>query len=225
MAQPDGTSLVSGYLFTGTQPAGQPLLSSFQVDPPAAVKALAEYDISRSDFLAQSSASANLAAPRLPVDAGQLVLAAQATLAIGGSVVSRTPAGGQGSLVDIASPSDILVAGSEADLSQVSGSTLVLSAAGLSAFGADSLLLGGFRGQTTTAGTPVTVTTSSLTVDNAGAGNELAGPDLILVSNDELTLASGAQLEQGSRVLSTPAQDLVLGNAGTAAAATALSCG
>jgi filamentous hemagglutinin family protein len=218
-ALPAGGSLVEGYLLNGlAPPSGQSLMTSFQVDPPSVVKGLAEYDtLSGSTFFSQSATSAGIAVPRLPIDAGQLVLAAEATLSVDGSVVSNTPAGGLGSLVDIASPSNILIAGSDADLSQVPTSTLVLDSANLSAFGADSLLIGGYRGDTTSSGTAVTVTTGSLTVDNSGAGNALTGPDVILVSNDELTLDAGAQVEQGSRVLSSAGQDLVFGTSGVAA--------
>jgi filamentous hemagglutinin len=218
LAQPDGSSIVPGFLLNGTNPpaSGQPLLSLFMVDPPAVVQELADYTIySGTTYLGQSAAAANTAIPRLPVDAGQLVLAAEATLNIGGSVISNVPPGGLGSLVDIASPNDILIAGTDADLSQVPSSTLVLSASGLSGFGADSLLIGGYRGQATTVGTPVTVTTDDLTVDNAGAGNALTGPDVILASNDNLTLDADSQIEQ-ARTLSSAAPTLVLGQAGVA---------
>jgi filamentous hemagglutinin len=213
---PDGSSYVPGYIVNGLNPSsGQSLVSSFQVDPPAVVQKLGEYDLSSgTTFFAQNATSANVAVPRLPIDAGQLVLAAEATLTIDGSVLSQVPSGGQGSLVDIASPSNILIAGTDADLSQVPDTTLVLSSSGLSAFGADSLLIGGYRGQNTATGTSVTVTTGDLTVDNAGDGNALTGPDVILVSNDDLTLDANAQVEQGSRTLSSPAQSLVLGSAG-----------
>ena len=218
LAQPNGSSIVPGYILNGTNPpsAGQVLMSSFLVDPPSLVAKLADYTIySGTTFLGQSAATANAAIPRLPIDAGQLVLAVESSLNIGGSVISNVPVGGQGSLVDIASPSDILIAGSDADLSQVPSSTLVLSSSALSAFGADSLLIGGYRNQATTAGTPVTVTTDDLTVDNAGAGNALSGPDVILVSNDDLTLDPDAQIEQ-ARALSSAAPTLVFGESSVA---------
>src|ERR1700683_2551866 len=213
--QTDGSSIVPGYIVNGLNPtsSGQSLVSSFQVDSPSVVKGMAQYDIfSGTTFLAQSAASANAAIPRLSLDAGQLILAAQSTLSINGSVISNVPTGGQVSLVDIAAPSDILIAGSNADLSQVPSTTLVLNSSELSAFGADSLLIGGYRGATTTAGTAVTVTTSNLTVDNAGSGNALTGPDVILVSNDNLTLDANAQIDQGAGKLTSPAQTLLFGN-------------
>ena len=216
---PVGASIVSGYMVNGLgAPSAAPLFSSFQVDPPTLVAQLADYNItSGTTFFAQNATTAGTALPRLPVDAGQLVLAAEATLTVDGSVLSQTGSGGLGSLVDIASPNNILIAGSDADLSSVAPSTLILNAASLSAFGADSLLIGGYRGEDTSVGTPVTVTTSNLTVDNSGAGNALTGPDVILVSKDDLTLDTGAQVDQGTRSLTGAAPTLVLGSTSVAA--------
>jgi filamentous hemagglutinin len=224
-AQANGTSVVSGYEFNGLDTAvtAQPLLSSFQVDPPAAVAARASYDVlSANTFLSQSATASGVSVPRLPMDAGQLVLAATTTLGIAGSVDSQPQAGGLGGLVDIASPSAILISGPNTDLITVPSSTLVLDSSGLSAFGADSLLIGGYR-TSANGGDSVTVTTSSITVDNSGAstnvnGNTLEGlsaPDLILVSNQSLTLAPDAQIEQAPATSASPALTLFLQGDGT----------
>lgn len=208
----DGSSIVSGYMFNGldkTQTA-TPLLSSFEVASQSAVKSRAQYDgFSANTFLSQSAAANNVAVPRLPKDAGQLVLAATQTMNIQGSVLSTTPKGGLGSEVDIASPSDILIGGPG---TTAGAGTLVLDASGLSAFGADSLLIGGYR-KSGTDGTHVTVTTNNLTVDNTG--NALTGPDLVLVSNRTLNVASDAVITQ-SGSLSSPAETLLLGNSAVA---------
>ena len=213
--QPDGSSIVSGYIFNGLDKAqtSSPLLTSFQIDSQAVVNSRAEYDgYSANTFLSQSAQAANVATPRLPVDAGQLVLAATQTMTIQGTVSSQVPTGGLGSQVDIASPDDILISGPNTNLSGVSGSTLVLNSSDLSAFGADSLLIGGYR-TSTTAGITVTVTTNNLTVDNAGAA--LSGPDIIFASNNKLTLDPNADVEQ-SGTLSSPAETLLLGSSSIA---------
>ncbi len=212
--QPDGSSIVSGYRFNGLDQAqtGAPLPASFEIASQAVVRSRAEYDdYSGNTFLSQS-AQAQGVSVRLPIDAGQLVLAATRTMTIQGTVAASTPAGGLGSQVDIASPSDILISGPNTDLSGVGGATLVLDASSLSAFGADSLLIGGYR-TSSAGGAAVMVTTDHLTLDNAGAA--LAGPDLILASNQTLILAPGADIEQAG-TLSSPAETLSFGNAGTA---------
>ncbi|HTB81769.1 MAG TPA: filamentous hemagglutinin family protein [Opitutaceae bacterium] len=207
VARPDGSSLVSGYQFNSLNSArtGSPLFTSFEVAPQSVVRTRAEYDDSfANNFLSQSAQAQNLAIPRLPLDAGQLVLAATQAMNIEGSLTAPAPAGGRGSLVDISSPIDILIAAPGV----TDPNRLVLDSSGLSHFGADSLLIGGIR-QTGINGTTVTVTTNNLTVDNAGT--PLAGPDIILTANQNLTLAPGAEVEQGTRTLSGPAETLLLG--------------
>ena len=213
--RPDGSSLVSGYIFNGLDAAqtATPLLTSFEVDSQAVVNSRAEYNgFSANSFLSQSATAQGISV-HLPLDAGQLVVAASRLLTIQGTVNSQAAAGGLGGQVDIASASNILISGPNtnigADLNSLNGPTLVLDSSDLSAFGADSLLIGGYR-TTTTAGTSVTVTTDSLTVDNSGS--VLQGPDVILVSNQALTLDAGAAVEQ-SGTLSSPAETLLLGNA------------
>ena len=210
--QPDGSVIVSGYVSNGLDAArtGTPLLSSFVVDSQAVVKSRAEYDSSSGNtFLTASAASNNVATPRLPMDAGQLVIAATQSLIIDGSVLSQTPAGGLGSEVDIASPSNIVIGNAT---TTAAPGTLVLDAASLSAFGADSLLIGGYR-SSGVLGTQVTVTTTDLTVDNSGEA--LSGPDVILAANDSLTVDAVAVIKQ-TGTLPGSAQTLLLGTAGVA---------
>ncbi|HEY0340736.1 MAG TPA: hypothetical protein VGC34_08030, partial [Steroidobacteraceae bacterium] len=141
-------------------------------------------------------------------------------------MLSQAPGGGTGGEVDIASSSNILISGPNtdvaADLAGLSGSTLVLDSSDLSAFGADSLLIGGYR-TPTSEGEQVTVLTDNLLVDNAGASTVvigttlkgLSGPDVILASNGRLTLASGAEITQSGKP-SNSAETLSIGNVGTA---------
>ncbi len=208
VSRADGSSLVSGYLSNHLSPT-QPLLSSFEVDPQSVVLARAEYDPSTANnFFRQSAQAQQLAIPRLPIDAGQLVFNATQSLNIGGLLNASTPAGGRGSLVDISSPVDILIANQAGIADNPNFSGLVLDPTALSNFGADSLLIGGVR-QSTTTGTIVTVATNNLMVDNAG--NALTGPDIILAANQSLTLAPGADVEQGTRTLPGPAEALQVG--------------
>ena len=194
--QPDGSSLVSGYRFNGFDaPASAPLFSSFQVAPESVVRQRAQYsDYLGNTFLEQGALINSQAVPRLPIDAGQLLFAATNSVVIQGSVSSSAPAGGLGSLVDISSPENILIAGP--GTSGAPGE-LVLDSSSLTAFGAGSLLIGGFR-QTGPNGTTVTVTTNNLTVDNAGSS--LTGPDIILAANNSLTLAPSADVEASGTI-------------------------
>ena len=87
-----------------------------------------------------------------------------------------------------------------------------MNAADLSAFGADSLLVGGVR-TTTGGGTRISVETANLTVSNAGS--RLSAPEIILVANKELVLTEGSSVSRSGR-LSGGADALILGTAGNA---------
>ena len=154
----DGSSLVSGYrfnAFTGQQ--SQPLLTSFEVAPQAVVQARAEYQgYSANTFLMAGALANDAAVPRLPVDSGQLVLAATDAISVRGAVLAMAPTGGRGGLVDINTPNDILIADAAA-VAPVG--TLLLDSGDLSNFNAESLLIGGLRSETS-AGTLVSPRTT-----------------------------------------------------------------
>jgi hypothetical protein len=213
--QLDGSSFVAGYRFNGldSSQSAHSLYSLFEVDSQSVVRSRADYEnFSANSFLSKSALAKGERAPRLPIDAGQLVMEATQAMSIQGSVASQTPSGGLGSLIDISSPSDIIIAGPNTNLTDLTGSPLVLNSSELSAFGAASLLVGGVR-QTDDNGTEVAVTTGNVTVDNAGA--DLSGPDIILVANEHLTLASGAAI-QSKGTLSSMAETIQLSGAGAA---------
>ncbi len=211
-ALPEGANYVSGYRFNDLSSArsGQPPLARFEVANATTVRARAQYDeFAAVSFLRDSATALGSAAPRLPVDAGHLIFSAIQGMNLQGAVLAQGAPGGRGGLVDVSSPLDIIVAAPGA--AAVPGS-IVLDAALLSSFRADSLLIGGTR-QTGPGSTAIAVRTGHLTVDNAGA--PLTAPDVILVANQTLTLAPGAQVAQKG---SAPGTDtaLVLGDAAAA---------
>ena len=212
VAQPDGSSVVAGYRFNDISAArtAAPVAAAFEIAPQSVVRARAQYDNSLANtFLSASAIAHDAAVPRLPVDSGQLVLAATKAMTIQGSVAATAPKGGRGGLVDISSPVDIFVASPGAT---APAGSLVLNAAELNAFGAESLLIGGVR-STTDKGTAIAVKTDNITVANSGT--PLVGAEIILASNKSLTLAPGAAIDQ-TVALATAADTLLLGNTTTA---------
>ena len=209
VAQPDGSSVVAGYRFNDLNAGrtGQPLAVAFEVAPQSVVLSRAEYDPSLANtFLSQSATAAGAPVPRLPIDSGQLVLAATSAMALQGAVTAQAPSGGRGGLIDISSPVDIFI--TSPGVTAPAGS-LVLNASELNAFGAESLLIGGVRA-TAGQGTAITVKTDNITVNNPGT--PLAGAEIILAANKSLTLAPGAAVTQ-TTALATPADVLLFGNA------------
>ncbi len=209
--QLDGSTLVSGYrfnAFTG-QPVSQPLLSTFELASQAVINSRAQYQIySANSFLKDGALANNAAVPRLPIDAGQLVLAATGAISVRGNVMAMAPPGGLGGLVDIATPDDILIAGGGA-VAPIG--TLLLDPAELSSFAAESLLIGGLRSNTID-GTLVTVSTDNIVINNAG--DPLSGSGITLVANDSITLTKGSVVEQSPGTSAT-ADTLLFGNDAT----------
>ncbi len=197
----DGASLVSGYRINASSvpAAARPLYTSFEVASSAVVQSRGEYKTtSANGFFAKAST-------RRPEDAGHLVLAATQAMTLAGSVTSGALGTGRAGMVDISSSADILIAGLGVT---GQGGGLVLDAGSLNNFGAESLLIGGTR-QSTANGTTINVSAGRLTVDNAGT--PLIGSDLILVANQNLELAAGAEI-QGSKTASQGAETLYIGN-------------
>ncbi len=97
VAQADGASVVAGYRFNelNTARTAAPLAAAFEVAPQSVVRVRAQYDTSLANTFLKASASAHdTAVPRLPVDSGQLVLAATRAMAVQGSVAAQAPRGG-----------------------------------------------------------------------------------------------------------------------------------
>ncbi len=205
----DGSSLVSGYrfnAFTG-QPQKQPLLTAFEVAPQSVVQARAEYDsFSANDFLRNGALANDAAVPRLPIDSGQLVLAATGALSVSGNVLAQAPEGGRGGLVDINTPDDILIAGPGAVAPLGS---LMLDAAELSTFDSESLLIGGLR-QNTPAGTEVSVSSNNIVVNNVDS--PLSGSGIVLAAKNSITLTAGSVVEQSTGAATATADTLILGD-------------
>uniref|UniRef100_Q07HW0 Filamentous haemagglutinin family outer membrane protein n=1 Tax=Rhodopseudomonas palustris (strain BisA53) TaxID=316055 RepID=Q07HW0_RHOP5 len=201
--QLDGSSIVTGYMGNALTQTRASLPTAFEVVPSAVVRERAQYDLYSANVALRKGALARDAAvPRLPIDAGQLVLLATRSLNIQGQALMSAPSGGLGGIVDISTTGNIVVnsagEGGAAD-------TLYIGAAGLNTFGAESLLIGGVR-SSTNLGTTVTVETSNIEIDN-GDADPLYGPEIILVAKDGVTLRDGAAIAQ-SGTLSTPAQTL-----------------
>ncbi|BCU75310.1 filamentous haemagglutinin family protein [Luteolibacter sp. LG18] len=198
----DGSALVSGARFNGLQEGLEmPVIETrFEVASAQTVSKRAEYTkLLANTFLTTTGGL------RLPGDSGQLVLAATQTMAIAGQVASAASGNFRGGLIDISSPLDIVISGGG---TTAAPGSLVLDSTLLSGFGAESLLIGGYR-ETTSEGTKVTVTTTNLTLDNAGS--PLTGSEIILASKNELNVEDGASVQQSGKV---PAGDtLIFGDA------------
>lgn len=208
--QPDGSYVSAGYVFNAYDPS-QSLYSEFSVAagtagagsgaatpaPATVVRSRAQYtDYLANTFFNAASSTATPAAAAatipVPLDGGQLAIAATGSLTLQGSVDAAAAAGGQGGIVDFSSSGSEAIVINDTGTAPASGSssnTLFLSAHELSDFGAGSLLIGG-----TLSGSTVTVTAPSVEVSN-DHNAALEGSDITLVANQNLTVDSGAVIE------------------------------
>lgn len=213
----DGASFVNGYQFNSlngerTLPG---VFSRFEVAPGSTIAQRAQYDsFFANSFLSTYAAEHNQTVQPLPRDSGQLVFSAGSSLVLNGSVLARSLSGGRGGRVDISSVQDIIIASADL-ISQLGGglpNTLLLDSAQLSAFGAESLLIGGVRSVGAN-GTNVAVKTGNILVSNEGS--PLTGSEIILAANNTLTVADNAVIKQTGS-LTGPADTLLLGSASVA---------
>lgn len=204
LVKPGGAVLTTGYRYNSLNPnaTGQ-MFQSFEIAPASVVRARSEYaDFSAQNFI--SSAQQRLGSPVTsgPLDAGYAYLGATSSMQLKGGLLASGSVAGRGGRVDISSPLDIIITAQGAP---AQAGKLVLDAAVLSGWNAESLIIGGVRSLTGA----VTARTSNLTLDNATS--PLKGMDILLVASQSLTLNSGATVIQ-SGVQTTADNFVVSGN-------------
>lgn len=200
VAQPDGSTLVSGYRTTlaDTNTNRDSQWNTFKVTDgsifrPAAgtiSKAPAEYRLTTGNqFFTNLAADAGSSVPRLASDAGQLTLDASNNLTLGTTILTDKASGARGALIDIVSSKISVVSAIGAD-----DGTLQLTAGSLNALHAESLLLGGTRTQDAD-GKGMSIATNASTVAFANdAIHPLEAPELIAAAKETLTVNSGAAI-------------------------------
>lgn len=212
---PDGSSIVSGYRFNGLNSSREiPTLSTlFEVSPGTVVGARAEYDLLfASRFMAQAAERLNLTVPRLPQDSGHLLLQATQSMNLLGQVASVPVAptqgatAGRGASIDISAPGNVIITATP--MPPVAGA-ISLNAQTLSSWNAESLVIGGKRTRAST-GTSLSVTSSNITVSNAGSS--LSAPDLTLAATGGINVTAGSQISSTGVLSGEPEVLRVSGN-------------
>ncbi len=195
---PDGTHLVSGYFVDALSGARSATPAQFQVQSAAVWGQYSQYTLTSANTYFATLAQGNgTATPPLPMDAGQLVLAATANLILDATLKASAAPGGLAAEVDIASQDIEIVGQGE----QALAGYLQLSADSLDQLGAGSLLIGGTR-TATSDGVSIDAIANSVVVAN-DASDPLSGPEIILVTKTDPTNAdpnsgNGLLVESGS---------------------------
>jgi filamentous hemagglutinin family protein len=197
MQAADGSSVVSGYRYNAlnTERTLPTISARFEIASGELIRQRAEYrDLSANSFLSSAAAGLNIAAPRLPRDSGYLLLQATQSMSLAGTVASVALAGpagtvaGRGASIDINAPGNIIISGTPG---AATVGAISLSAQTLTSWAAESLIIGGKR-TTDNAGTTLTVSSSHITVNNAGS--PLSAGDLTLATKGTLAIAAGSQI-------------------------------
>lgn len=212
---PDGSYLSAGYFAdaitrTDGSTARDARTTSFIVQGNAVWQQYSQYTLtSANQYFIDSAAKADTVASALPVDAGQLVLAATKTLDFGSTIKAAGNQFGQrrgnAAQVDIASR-DIQIVGGIAAMAL--DGYVQLDSSSLNAIGSASLLIGGTRTRSS-AGDQISAIANSIIVSNDGS-TALSGPELLLVTRtdpnagtanvDTVAVSSGVRLDANSTI-------------------------
>lgn len=193
----DGTKVIATYRGVSGSDAREARTSGYLVRSGTAARRESEFTLSSSGFFSDLAQTNGTAIPRLPVDAGSLVVAPTRGLQLDGTILSNAAAGGRSAMVDIS-----------AELLEVvdqSASTLGLRSVGASASAASafvlldadklsaikgSILLGGTR---TNDG--VLQTTARQVIVSNSSASPLQGTEIMLAATERIELGRTAVID------------------------------
>lgn len=188
IAQPNGSTLVSGYRTVAGTDIRDSRTSGFALRRGSDLKQFARYDTATANAFFPDAAQRNdTATPRLPGDAGTLAIAPRNSLRLEGSLRASAVHGARGSAVDIAADLLAVTGGGAAGLP---AGFVQIDAAQLSAFGAESLLLGALRER----GAEQTALDVRAREVRVSGDVDLTVPDLVIAARERIDVAGGAAL-------------------------------
>lgn len=196
----DGTVVTAGYFadaLTGSRSATPTL---FNVQSNSVWQQYSQYTLTGANaYFTKLAATKGNVTPPLPVDGGQLVLAATKALTLGATLNAAAGAGGAPAQVDIASQEIQITGNGSAALPGY----LQIGSDALDSLNAGSLLIGGTRAATTS-GVTITPIANSVVVSNDG-DTALKGPEILLVtktdgSGTDPNAANGLRVDAGASI-------------------------
>lgn len=198
---PDGTVMTAGYFADAVTGGRSATPTLFNVQSGTTWQQYSQYTLKGANafFTTQAAKQGNVTPP-LPVDGGQLVLAATKALALGATLNAAAGAGGAPAEVDVASQ-DIQITGNG---SAALPGYLQIGGDALDSLNAGSLLIGGTRAATTK-GVTITPIANSVVVSN-DANSSLKGPEILLVtktdtSGTDSNAANGLRVDAGASIV------------------------
>ena len=214
----DGAVVLSGSGHTGGTGIRDQRAKAYKISPIETIRQRSEYKIwtaneyfTSNDFVEAARRQLGVdvtAVPRLPMDAGALQIQATLSAILGATLRGSAEEGGRGAAIDVAASNIAVVGGVDAASYRAAG-YLVLDAAQLSAFGGESLLLGGTRLQTVS-GLEVDATATNVVIATDGTvANALAAPEILIASENTIQVADGSLIEARGTVGGTSGNILI----------------
>ena len=192
----DGTIVTTGYLGETAGNSQSSTLLAFDVQSQSVFRSYSSIaqTFANATFAARAARD-GLNAPRLPLDAGRLVLNPTATLAVNTGIDSVPAEGGRGAEADISGQS-ILIVSSEPETPPPEG-TVVFTADSLTNLNAASLLIGGVRTDKADGTTSLSITAQSIDVAN-DTDHPLGAPAVMLAVDGA---GSSIAIEDGAAIV------------------------
>ena len=194
---PNGQTVVAGWLGaagTGIRASGT---VGVVVQPGTEATRASDYTLTSSSYFTQLAASSRAPSPRVPIDAGHLVISNTASLDLAGSFTTAPGTGGNAAAPATGRAAEIDISAQRIAVVDKLGDTgidaryLQLEGGALSGLGG-SLLLGGKRSADGNA-VRITDQATQVVVANSAAG-PLAAPELILAATGGIEVRAGSVL-------------------------------
>jgi hypothetical protein len=194
----DGSYYTTGYYGYSGSSARESEVRTFQVSSQDIVRKYSNIQLSYANTIFAALAAKNGAvAPRLPIDAGRLVLNPSETLTIDATLLTAAGPKGRGAEADVSGRSFEIVS-AVGDGSGAAG-VIELTAASLNNLNATSLLIGGVRTNNADGTTNLNLTAQSIVVSN-DAANPLSGSEIVLAVDGA---GAGITVEDGAAIIAT----------------------
>ena len=189
----DGTTIVGGYYGTAGTNLQESQLRTFAVQTQDTFRKYTQIATTSADTVFPARAARNgLTAPRIPLDAGRLVIDAITSITANGTFQTNAAPGGRASSTDIRGTNFLIVGNAPATPAPTG--TIVVTAGTLQALNSASLLIGATRTDNVDGTTALAITGRSVTL---AADSSLTAPELLFAvdgAGSFIRLADGASL-------------------------------
>lgn len=225
----DGTIVTGGYYATAGTDLRDSVFRTFAVQTQATFKNASQLATTSADTVFPARAARNgLTSPRIPLDAGRLVIGAITGITAKATFETAAATGGRASATDIAGTNFLIVGNaSSASSPAPAPGTIVVTTGTLAALNSASLLIGGTRTDNADGTTSLVVSANSIAVANDGT-TTLTAPELLFAvagPGSSISLADGSSVAASGALGDTRVGDYLLDGASGAGALLRLSSG